>query len=151
MKITINGEQFETTCEPASDDAGDDAGPSSPAGSGCITMHVTGGAAFGAVMVTLAQLQAERELSDLLQLQSELLADEQAAGEPFFLGLPDYWYEIAHWRCTRGHVSAHYIKSDTGDRCPACLAPCVLTFPGDVDDPDAGWVALSPVPAKPTA
>lgn len=75
-------------------------------------------------------------LQELRTLQTDLVAAEVASGKPLFLRLPDYWYEQAHWRCTRGHVSRWYIKSEEhGDMCPACYSPVLLTFPGDVDDP----------------
>lgn len=75
---------------------------------------------------------------ELRSLQQDLIASEVAAGMPLFLRLPDHWFERTHWRCTEGHVSRRYLKSEErGDSCLACLAPVVLTFPGDTDDPGA--------------
>jgi hypothetical protein len=75
-------------------------------------------------------------LEHLRAQQAELVAIEVAAGEPLFLRLPDRWYERFPVRCVNGHVSRHVIKSEVkGDMCPACLGPCLMTFPGDTDDP----------------
>lgn len=53
--------------------------------------------------------------------------------EPFFMGLPDRWYEPPTYRCTKGHISHRYLKTDEGKRCLACFEPLALTFPEDTE------------------
>lgn len=56
---------------------------------------------------------------------------------PFFMGLPARWLDTPTWRCTNGHVSKRYLKSEATslDLCLACQEPCLLTFPEDQDGP----------------
>lgn len=75
----------------------------------------------------------ERLIKDIHGLR-QVWAD---AGARMFLKIPDAWMEPPgpKYRCIRGHVSKLVIKSDTGDRCPACLENVVMTFPTDADGP----------------
>jgi hypothetical protein len=58
-------------------------------------------------------------------------ADKKETG-PRFLGLPDRWYEDPAWRCSNGHVSKRYLKSEEdGAICLACYSKVWLTFPED--------------------
>lgn len=77
-------------------------------------------------------------IDELLDLRADLIRSEAEAGERMFLGIPDRWHDRFTVRCVNGHVSNHVIKSEErGDTCPECRGPCVMTFPGDVDDPVA--------------
>lgn len=62
---------------------------------------------------------------------------EEAAGQKMFLGIPDRWYEDAHWRCPNHHVSRVYLKSEAQgkDLCLKCFEPVFMTFPEDKDGP----------------
>lgn len=66
-------------------------------------------------------------------------AEAKEAG-PYFMDLPERWFEKPHWRCPNGHVSTHYIKSERLRRsaCQECDGPLWLTFPEDKDDPSKG-------------
>ena len=66
----------------------------------------------------------------------------EAEGGPLFMGIPDRWYEEPgpRFRCLSGHVSSNYLKSELrGDLCldSRCMEPLIMTFPEDVDDPEA--------------
>lgn len=69
----------------------------------------------------------------LTPAMAEELGKAQAAGESFFMGKPDRWWDAHRWRCTNGHVSNYYIKSEGlgFSACPVCMAGIVLTFPED--------------------
>ena len=71
----------------------------------------------------------------LTQLQNREIAAARAAGEPFFMGLPDGWYEPRPtYGCEAGHVSHVYLSSETrGRRCLACGAGIAL-LPGHYTD-----------------
>lgn len=57
-------------------------------------------------------------------------------GGPTFMGIPDRWFDDAHWRCVNDHVSVRFLKStELGDLCLACQEAVKLTFPEDVDGP----------------
>jgi hypothetical protein len=55
-------------------------------------------------------------------LQDREIQAAQHAGEEFFLGLPDAWYDPAPtYGCNNGHVSRRYLKSeDRGCLCLEC-------------------------------
>jgi len=54
---------------------------------------------------------------------------------PKFLDIPERWLDKPTWRCTKGHVSNMYIKSESkGPICPVCQKPVYYTFPEDKDD-----------------
>ena len=61
-------------------------------------------------------------------LQDQELAAAQAAGEDFFLDIPDAWYEPhAVYGCDNGHASVRYLKSETrGCLCLACYKPVAI-------------------------
>jgi hypothetical protein len=42
---------------------------------------------------------------------------------PFFMKIPEEWYEPSHWWCPNGHRSKRYLKSEAkgGDVCLACF------------------------------
>lgn len=77
------------------------------------------------------------ELERLIARVRDLRKLWATAGAPMFLGIPDSWMESPgpRFRCPSDHVSRFVIKSDEGDRCPACLKHVVMTFPTDVDGP----------------
>lgn len=63
---------------------------------------------------------------------------ESLIPQEWFMGTPDRWYQTPHWRCTAGHVSTSFLKSEQLGRA-ACLAagcqqPVRLTFPEDTED-----------------
>lgn len=71
-----------------------------------------------------------QELGDWL---NQAKAIEVLCGSPFFLGIPDRWFEDPHWRCLNGHVSRRYLKTEEyGDLCLACQKPVRLSFPEDL-------------------
>lgn len=66
----------------------------------------------------------------------------ETEGGPLFMGIPDRWYEAPgpKFRCLNGHVSTCVLRSEQrGDLCldSRCMAPLIMTFPEDVDDPEA--------------
>lgn len=67
------------------------------------------------------------------------IAEVEEGDAPWFAGRPDRWWENAHWRCTNGHVSTSYLKSEAraASVCLAggCRQPVTLTFPEDADGP----------------
>jgi hypothetical protein len=64
----------------------------------------------------------------------QLAAIDRETG-PRFLDPPDRWCCPPRWRCAAGHVSARYVQSERrGDRCLACDAPVLLTFPEDKEE-----------------
>lgn len=76
------------------------------------------------------------EAQKLNVLRAKMLVLREAAqlnGLRMFMGIPDYWYDSPHWRCTEGHVSTAYLKSEGlgRDACLACAAHVMLTFPED--------------------
>ena len=68
------------------------------------------------------------ELKDFIRGHKEKAKQE---GEPIFMGIPDRWYETPTWRCTNGHVSSSFLKTDEGDRCLACQEYVRMTYPED--------------------
>jgi hypothetical protein len=72
----------------------------------------------------------------LVALQDREIAAAQAAGEEFFLDLPDAWYEPRPtYGCESGHISHRYLKSEAQMRslCLDCHKPLVL-LPGRYTD-----------------
>lgn len=48
-------------------------------------------------------------------------------GKPFFMDLPEEWYEPPTWGCENGHVSSRYLKcEEDGCVCLACHCPIYL-------------------------
>jgi hypothetical protein len=73
----------------------------------------------------------------LKERRRPLIEAAEKEGKPFFLGLPDSWYEGHLFRCALGHVSARILKSTRyGDCCLTCQAPVLLTSPSDREDPE---------------
>ena len=74
------------------------------------------------------------------QIIKDALNAAKAAGEEFFMGLPDRWYESPgpKWRCENGHVTTMYLKSERlgYNACLAggCNKPVFLTCPEDGND-----------------
>lgn len=75
------------------------------------------------------------------ELTFDALKDRQkqwAAKEsgPVFMGLPDRWYDTPHWRCQRGHVSTHVLRSEERgcSLCLGCKTRVVLTAPEDREE-----------------
>lgn len=69
---------------------------------------------------------------------AELLGEIAAAeGGEVWCGRPARWYDDGPtWRCTEGHVSRMYLKSEeSGAVCLACQERVHLTFPEDRDGP----------------
>lgn len=54
---------------------------------------------------------------------------------PRFLGTLERWLDDPHWRCERGHVSTHILKSEElgRDACLECRGRLWITFPEDVE------------------
>jgi hypothetical protein len=51
---------------------------------------------------------------------------------PHFMGIPERWLDSPTWRCSNGHVSKYYLRSESyGDRCLECRAGVRLTYPED--------------------
>lgn len=61
-------------------------------------------------------------------LQDREIEAAQAAGEEFFLDIPDAWYEpTPTYGCDNGHVSRRYLKSeDRGCLCLECWQPIAI-------------------------
>ncbi len=63
------------------------------------------------------------------------IEEEKQLGNEFFMDLPDRWYEKPgpKWRCSNGHVSVRYLKSERlgYNACLECFEPVHLTFPED--------------------
>jgi hypothetical protein len=78
-----------------------------------------------------------KAIERLIDTIHKLRADWASAGQRMFLGIPDTWMDPPgpKYRCPTGHVSRFIIKSDKGDRCPACGSFVVMTFPADADGP----------------
>jgi hypothetical protein len=74
-------------------------------------------------------------LETLLCEELRLRAEAERGPKP--LQLPERWMDNPHWRCINDHVSECFLKSEALQRdcCPACQAPCYLTFPEDKDGP----------------
>lgn len=78
-------------------------------------------------------------LDELRAARTPFIAAEPG---PLFLGLPDRWYEPAHFRCLNDHVSTFILKSESkGDLCLECFAPLLMTLPEDRDGPISGVMA----------
>jgi hypothetical protein len=62
---------------------------------------------------------------------------EREIGEPFFLNVPDRWFEPRTVRCLENHVSTSVLRCSIGpqSRCLACGGIVALTFPEDDDGP----------------
>lgn len=71
----------------------------------------------------------------LSALQDREIAAASAAGQEFFLGLPDCWYEPRPtYGCENGHVSHRYLSTEAGGvLCLECHKPLVL-LPGHYTD-----------------
>lgn len=54
---------------------------------------------------------------------------------PFFLGIPERWFDNPTYRCVNGHVMSWYIKSEELGRpaCPSCKGQIWTTFPEDYE------------------
>ncbi len=75
---------------------------------------------------------ADTPIEALRQRRAAAMATETG---PFFMGLPDRWFDDVTWRCTNGHISKCFLKSEVkGDLCLACGAAVLITFPEDVED-----------------
>lgn len=61
-------------------------------------------------------------------LQDQEIAAAHAAGEEFFLDIPDAWYEPHPvYGCDNGHASRMYLKSETrGCLCLECHQPIAI-------------------------
>lgn len=83
-------------------------------------------------------------IDELKALQRARADHEASLGQPMFMGLPERWFERPRWRCTAGHVSAFYIKSEEqGDLCPACRGRVVLTWPEDHEEQARSPIVVS--------
>lgn len=82
-------------------------------------------------------------------LQDKEIAAAKAAGEEFFLGIPDAWYEPhAVYGCNNGHASRRYLKSETrGCLCLECHDP-VAIMPHKYDTDEKLSVALEVIRNK---
>lgn len=82
-------------------------------------------------------------------LQDREIAAAQAAGEEFFLGIPDAWYEPhAVYGCDNGHASRRYLKSETrGCLCLECHQT-VAIMPHKYDTDEKLSAALVGIRAK---
>lgn len=78
---------------------------------------------------------------DLKILLEQIAAEEferfvlDPKGGAAFMGKPERWWKIPHWRCRKGHVSLWFVSTDREGVCPACGQLVLLTFPEDVDGP----------------
>lgn len=70
----------------------------------------------------------EKAIKTLQDLEIEAA---HAAGEEFFLGIPDAWYEpTPTYGCNNGHVSRRYLKSEEcGCLCLECHQPIAIIPP----------------------
>jgi hypothetical protein len=72
------------------------------------------------------------KLTELIINRQQKIDEEEAAGEPMFMGLPDRWYEDLTFRCINNHVSKRILKnSHSGDLCFRCFEGTIITFPED--------------------
>ena len=82
-------------------------------------------------------------------LQDREIAAAEAAGDEFFLGLPDAWYEPRPtYGCNNGHVSSRYLKSE--ERGPLCI-DCqegIAMLPHRYDTDEKLKVALDEIRAQ---
>jgi hypothetical protein len=69
------------------------------------------------------------EIEPLVAWRNAQAAKAISSGGEAFMGLPDAWYEDAHYGCLTGHVSRTILTGDSGDRCLACLRPVVIIPP----------------------
>ena len=83
-------------------------------------------------------------MSAIKALQDQELEAAQAAGEEFFLEIPDAWYEPHPvYGCDNGHASRRYLKSETrGCLCLACHEPvAIMPHKYDTDEKLAAALA----------
>ena len=58
--------------------------------------------------------------------------------EETFLGIPERWLDDPTWKCSNGHVSKIFLKSEEkGDLCLACLEPVRLCDPDETENVNA--------------
>lgn len=67
-------------------------------------------------------------MSAIKILQQREIDSAHAAGEEFFLDIPDAWYEpIPTYGCNNGHASRRYLKSEErGCLCLECHQPIAI-------------------------
>lgn len=52
-----------------------------------------------------------------------------------FLGIPDRWLDDPTWKCSNGHISKSFLKSESrGDLCLACFQPVRLCDPNEKEE-----------------
>ena len=88
-------------------------------------------------------------MSAIKALQDQELEAARAAGEEFFLDIPDAWYEPNPvYGCDNGHASRRYLKSETkGCLCLECHKP-VAILPHKYDTDEKLAAALAAYRAK---
>lgn len=83
-------------------------------------------------------------MSAIKALQDQELEAAKAAGEEFFLEIPDAWYEPHPvYGCDNGHASRRYLKSETrGCLCLECQKPvAIMPHKYDTDEKLAAALA----------
>jgi hypothetical protein len=68
----------------------------------------------------------ENKSSITLEHWRRLMAEET------FLGIPERWLDDPTWKCSNGHISKIFLKSELcGDLCLACFQPVRLCDPNE--------------------
>jgi hypothetical protein len=74
----------------------------------------------------MIEVKEDRAFAGLLAWRHGEIARIVVAGGDVFLGLPEAWMDDPHFGCVQGHVSTRIVKTDRGDRCPACDGAVVM-------------------------
>jgi hypothetical protein len=55
--------------------------------------------------------------------------------EPTFLGIPERWLDNPTWKCSNGHISKRFLKSEAlgYDACLTCFKPVKLCDPDETE------------------